>query len=230
MLALLHHVFDFFYPNLCLVCEREQPLPDRSVCVACQVKLPKTGFHQDRDNAFEQRFWNRQRIVAGTSMYYFFKGSSTQALIHKLKYKGQRVIGYQLGKLYGYDLKESREFADVEVIVPVPLHPMKERRRGYNQSDCFAEGLSESMGIPWLKGGLKRVHNNSSQTRKSQLGRFEDTLNNFRVNQPKALQDKHVLLVDDVLTTGATLEACAQHLLELPNTRVSMATIAIAQH
>ncbi len=135
-----------------------------------------------------------------------------------------------MGKRYGYALRESPFFKDIDLIVPVPLHPKKKIIRGYNQSEMFAEGLSESMNIPILADGLKRLEHSESQTKKHRKERSENVKEAFAVNRHKQLEGKHILLVDDVLTTGSTLETCASKVLEVPGTRVSLATIAIAMH
>lgn len=153
-----------------------------------------------------------------------------QRLMHNLKYNGKKEIGIALGKQFGHQLRRSPLFANVECIVPVPLHPIKLRTRGYNQSEMFARGLSDSMRLPCLPNGLRREVHAESQTKKSREERVTKLQETFRVNLPDAMSGKHILLVDDVLTTGATLEVCAAQLLALPGTQVSMATIAIAVH
>jgi ComF family protein len=192
--------------------------------------MPETNFHFDRNNPFTERFWGRVEIQSAAALYFFTKGSRVQNLLHHLKYDGKREIGAVLGRQFGLQLKRSPLFGKVELIVPVPLHPRKQRIRGYNQSEMFAQGLSESMGIPYVKNGLKRVVHSESQTKKSKEERMVKIKEVFVVHQSNMLQGKHILLVDDVMTTGATLEVCANQLLSLPQTKVSMATIAIAVH
>ena len=198
--------------------------------MACQYHLPKTKFHLDRENPFTDRFWGRVPINAGAALYYFAKGGRTQKLIHKLKYDGKRKVGIKLGNLYGRMLKESPYFHKIDLIVPVPLHPRKKQKRGYNQSDLFAQGLSEEMEIPRAPNALKRLEMTETQTKKSQAERFANVAEAFAVNDPKILKGKHVLLVDDVMTTGATMEACANQILSCEDTKVSMATIAFTEY
>ncbi len=217
-----------FYPRLCLACGKGLPAQEEIICVSCQYHLPKTQFHLEKENPFTDRFWGRVELESGSAMYRFVKGGRIQNLIHKLKYEGKREVGKRLGKMYGLQLKEVAHFQNVDFIVPVPLHPRKLHKRGFNQSDYFAMGLSESMGVPWLASGLKRVAFTGTQTKKSRLERLANVEDAFVVGQPKLLEGKHVLIVDDVLTTGATLEACAIKMLTLPNTKVSLATIAFA--
>ena len=218
-----------FYPRLCLACEYHIPPRDQVICISCQYQLPKTKFHLERENAFTQRFWGRVPVDAGAALYHFTKSSKTQQLIHQLKYQGKRQVGIQLGQLYGKALKASPYFEKVERIIPVPLHPRKQKIRGFNQSAQFAQGLSESMQIPWSENNLIRTTMSESQTQKSRMDRFANVQAAFQVKNEKEISGKHLLLVDDVMTTGATLEACALQLLKVDGVKVSMATIAIAQ-
>jgi len=216
------------FPNLCLACRKRQATVDKILCLSCQQRLPKTDFHLMAENEFTDRFWGRIVLEAGAALFYFTKDSAVQALIHQLKYGDKPNVGIQLGEWYGRTLKEHRPFSMIDVIVPVPLHPKRQRQRGYNQSTQFAIGLSTAMKIPYKKDALVRTIATSTQTQKTRLERFENVLQAFEVNPSSKLEGKHILLVDDVLTTGATLEACATKLLAVPNVKVSMATIAIA--
>lgn len=219
-----------FYPRLCLACGKNMPPFEAHFCVMCQYRLPKTGFHLEKNNPFTEKFWGRLPLIAGASFYFFRKGGLTQKIIHRLKYDGRPEVGYKLGELYGRQLLESPYFKTVDIIVPVPLHPRKEKLRGYNQSAVFAKGLSETFQRPWTNEALGRKLHTDSQTRKGVIDRLENVETIFEIRKPEILQNKHVLIVDDVLTTGATLEACAQPILEIPGTGVSMATIAFAQY
>ncbi|HMQ49022.1 MAG TPA: ComF family protein [Saprospiraceae bacterium] len=223
-----YHFTGLFYPNLCLACNKNLPPGQEILCITCQFKLPKTNFHQEKENAFTERFWGRVPLHAGAALYYFSKGGRTQQLVHALKYEGKKQVGSKLGHIYGQQLKETPLFHDVNLILPVPLHPQKERQRGYNQSALFAEGLSQSMQIPWSGKHLLRTAYTQTQTQKTRMERFANVEQAFQVPRPADLEGKHLLLVDDVMTTGATLEACALRLLEVPSVRLSMATIAIA--
>ncbi len=227
------YLMDFvylFYPNLCLACEEQAPNRGEIICLKCQYNLPKTDFHKEKNNLFTERLFGRIPFQASAALYYFTKGGLAQKLIHNLKYKGKYEVGLRLGKIYGEQLKNSENFKGVELIVPVPLHPRKEKQRGYNQSDAFAVGLSETLNIPWLKNGLVRKEFTETQTKKNRLERLENVRKAFQIGSQAELIGKHILLVDDVLTTGATLEACCEKILQLPDTKVSLVTIAIAKH
>jgi ComF family protein len=219
--------FCLLYPNLCLACGKSLPVKQNHICINCQYKLPETAFYKHRENAFTERFWGRIDLVSAASLYHFSKGGRVQQLIHHLKYEGKKEIGIRLGQLYGFQLNSTELFSDIDMIVPVPLHPKKKHFRGYNQSAMFAKGLSESMKKPW-RNALKRVAHSTTQTQKGRMERFENVENAFSVNDPQSLAGKHILLVDDVITTGATLEACALKLLAISEVKISMATIAIA--
>jgi len=224
----LEDFISLFFPNVCHACGQAMHKGEEVICTYCQYFLPKTNFHLERDNAIEKHFWGRVNLERAAAMYYFQKGSRVQHLIHQLKYRGQTEIGVKLGKLYGLDLKQSIDYTSVDVIVPVPLHRSKEMQRSYNQVDLFCEGLSETMKKPWEKKALERVNATQTQTHKNRFERWKNVGTVFKVKNEKTLEGKHVLLADDVVTTGSTIEACAAVILAVPETKVSVATIACA--
>lgn len=221
-------LFHLVYPNLCLACGYELKTVEDVICFPCKYKLPKTKFHLEKDNPVIEHFWGRVPVKAAASYFYFSKGGFVQHLIHQLKYKGKHRIGAEFGKQYGRQLKNSGNFEGIDLIVPVPIHIRKKRLRGYNQSAMFAKGLAIAFGVPWTEA-LKRLDIVDSQTSKSRLERFQNVENSFKVTQPNLLEGKHILLVDDVITTGATLEACSTKILAIPNVKISMAVLAFAQ-
>jgi len=220
--------FNLMYPDLCLVCGENLIKNEHHLCLACLHAIPKTNYHLVADNPIEKRFWGKIPIYRGTAFFFFQKGSSFQKLLHSLKYKGNKEIGEVLGKYAAVDLLESPDFASVDVIIPVPLHPRKYKKRGYNQSEWIGIGLSEIIGKPQDTTTLFRVKENTTQTKKSVFERYENTEGIFELKDSTILAGKHVLLVDDVLTTGSTLEACIRALLKTEGIRVSVFTLAVA--
>ena len=221
-------LFSLFFPNLCLGCGQPLIRGEEVVCSICHFHLPKTYFHNDPENPLNRVFWGRVNIEAVAAYLYFYKGSSVQHLLHQLKYKSRPEIAVRIGKWYGLELRQADIFRDTQLIVPVPLHPRKYRKRGYNQSQAFAEGLASVMKAEQETGCLYRKVDSKTQTRKARYNRWENVENIFGVNHTERIMGCHILLVDDVITTGATLEACAQALLEVPGVKVSIATIAYA--
>ncbi len=219
-----------FYPRLCLACGKRHLPPRQVLCITCEFRLPRTDFHLFKENDFTKKLWGRVDIYTATSLFYFLKKGKTQNLIHNLKYKGKKEVGIILGKMLGRTLLKSELYQNIDLIIPIPLHIKKEIRRGFNQSDVFAQGLSEAMEIPWSKDVLERKFFTETQTQKSRIERFQNVIKAFHIKQPEKIKNKHILLVDDVLTTGATLEAGAIKILEVENTKVSMATIAFAKN
>ena len=223
-------LFSLFFPNLCAGCGQPLIRGEKTICSICHFHLPKTYFHNDPDNELQKVFWGRVELEAVAAYLYFQKGSTVQHLLHQLKYKERHEIGFRLGKWYGAELAHAEVFRDAGLIVPVPLHPAKQRKRGYNQSQVFAEGLASCMKAKLEVNCLYRKVNTGTQTRKARYDRWENVEHIFSVKNPERIKNQHILLVDDVLTTGATLEACARALLEVPGVRVSVATIAYANY
>ncbi|MCB8995262.1 MAG: ComF family protein [Bacteroidales bacterium] len=193
----------------------------------CFFHIPRTEFHKDPENAVAQLFWGRVGIENAAAFFYFSKGSLYQVLIHKLKYRGRKDIGIEMGRAFGAELKSSI-FASANLILPVPLHPSKLKLRGYNQSEMIAEGLSRALEVATDFNILQRVVSGQSQTRKSRFDRYLNAEGKYVLSNPAALEGKHIIIVDDVVTTGSTLEACAIEILRVPGTRVSVLTLAVA--
>lgn len=224
----LKDFISLFYPEVCLVCGEGLNSKEEFVCTMCMYKLPKTNYHTNIDNPLAKVFWGRVEVNAVAAYCHYQKGNTVQDLVHELKYNGKKQLGTYLGKWYGTDLKESPLFNKVDAIVYIPLHPTKLKKRGYNQSALFAEGLAQSMGVPVLHGALSRVKNTDTQTRKSRIERWANVEGIFKVDKPEELINKHVLLVDDIITTGATIEACAVELLKANPASISIASIGCA--
>jgi ComF family protein len=190
--------------------------------------LPKTDFHDYRDNPVEMVFAGRAPVFRATAFCFFKKGNITQRLIHQLKYKDNQAIGTYLGHQFGLELAKTEDFQSVDVIIPVPVHPKKLRQRGYNQSECIGKGIAETLSKPIDTSSLIRVVASSTQTKKTRYQRWENVFGIFQLTNPNTLTGKHILLVDDVITTGATIEAAAQVLFTLPAVKVSIACLAYA--
>lgn len=227
----LHFFTDFvnlLYPRVCPCCGQNLFKQENLICTRCLYHIPKTNFHHFNDNPVARQFWGRVNVENATSYYFFYKGSKFQVLIHNMKYRGQKEIGYELGKIFGSELMSSSAYREIDLVVPVPLHVRKQRKRGYNQSEWIARGIAERMEKPIDTRALYRAIESETQTRKTRYERWKNVENIFKLKTADALKDKHILLVDDVVTTGSTLEACARVLLTIENTKVSIATLAMA--
>jgi ComF family protein len=216
------------YPELCVACGGDLPSSSTCFCFRCRAKLTPSDMYLVQENEFVDRLWGRVNLMSGAAAYYFTRESPIRMAVHHLKYKNKPDIGLMIGREFGQKLKGSSLFNTIEAIVPVPLHPRKERLRGYNQSTVFAQGLAEAMDVPMLGKVLERRAFTQTQTAKKRMERFQNVGEVFAVVKPQAIAGKHLLLADDVLTTGATLEVCGQVLLDVPGTKLSCATIAIA--
>ncbi len=225
---LLDDLLSLFYPRLCAGCHTALVRGEETLCLGCLADLPKTGFEKIADNPVVQLFWGRANLKMATAFCTFDKGGIMQHLMHQLKYKGRKDVAEKLGFLMGTDLIQSPPYQEIELLIPVPLHPKREHKRGYNQSAELGKGIAEAMGIAIMEGNLVRNNYSESQTNKGRFERWENVKELFGVRKPELLEGKHILLVDDVVTTGSTLEACVQVLLKVPGTRVSIATLACA--
>ena len=231
-MAFLQYINDFvslFFPQVCLGCRRALVSQEEYLCIHCHYSLPYTDFHLDKENQAAKSLWGRVPAEAVVSCFYFSYGSPIQQLLHSIKYRNKPKAAEFFGRLYGAELIAAKTFKEATLIIPVPLHRKRLIQRGYNQSEYFGKGLSESMGIEMRSSVLKRVRHRKSQTMKSRYERYENTKGIFKIVRPKDIADQHVILVDDVLTTGATLEACANALLEVKGVKVSIITLAYAK-
>ena len=226
-LQFINQFFDLVFPRSCAACGVSMVMNEKFICTQCLLELPKTNFHKHKNNPVAQSFWGRVNIEDATAYYFFEKGSKFKNLIHNIKYKGQKELGLGLGKIFGQELKHTK-FGLVDEIIPVPLHYRKKRQRGFNQSERIAKGLAESLCKPLNTKQLYRAKANPTQTNKSRYERWENVEGIFKLKDPESLKGKHILLVDDVLTTGSTIEACAHPILEIEGTQISLAVLAYA--
>ncbi|HKI89760.1 MAG TPA: phosphoribosyltransferase family protein [Draconibacterium sp.] len=217
-----------FFPDLCVTCGERLLSHEKYVCLNCWHDLPQTHFHLVEENKVAQLFWGRVQIEHATSFFSYKKGSRYQQLIHFAKYKGLKELGFETGRRFGFMLNESEVFSSVDWIVPVPLHPKKQKIRGYNQSEWIACGMADSMKKQVSADNLYRKIYTSTQTRRNRFERWQNVEGIFDVARPSEFENKYILLVDDVVTTGSTLEACAFSLLKTENIKVSIATLAFA--
>jgi ComF family protein len=223
--SILHLVF----PHICEGCGSDLLQPDHYLCLKCLSKLPHTRFHLYADNPVEQHFWGRIPVTHATAQYYFTKESLVQAVMHGIKYRGHKELGIYMGRLMGSSLSEASRFGDVEALIPLPLHPRKERRRGFNQATLLCRGISEVTGWPVVENVVIRSSFSESQTRKGRVERWQNMQGRFELVDDSAVKGRHVLLVDDVITTGATLEACGAALLKAEGLRLSIATLLLCR-
>ncbi|MCX6284301.1 MAG: phosphoribosyltransferase family protein [Bacteroidetes bacterium] len=214
------------FPRICSSCGNSLWKHEHVLCDTCHYHLPRTNFHLQSDNPVTRIFQGRVDILSATSYLLFNKGSKVQGLIHALKYRGRKDIGIFLGEEFGKILRECPPFSSSGIIIPVPLHRKKYKKRGYNQSEQFAIGLSSSMGIPYTVQFLLRKNETETQTHKSRFVRWENVNDIFYLEDPGKLAGSTILLVDDVVTTGATLESCISKLSLIPSVSISVATIA----
>lgn len=228
--SLLEDFLRLIYPLTCAACGNSLYGHEEILCSHCLIHLPKTLYHKDPNNPLLHLFWGKIPIETISSFYFYNKGNKVQHLIHELKYNNRPEIGIFLGKLYGNFLKQDKRLYSVDKIIPVPLHKSRLKKRGYNQAEKFAQGLSESTEIPYDITSFIRNEATETQTRKTKQERWENVKDKFEVTHPEEIKGKHILLVDDVITTGSTLEACARLLLEQDGVKISMASIAAAHH
>lgn len=217
------------FPNLCNACGITLFQNEHLICTKCLYDLPFTDYHIHAENRVAKQLWGRSPIHAAMALLYFRKGTKVQNLIHNLKYNSKTDVGLLLGNLLGERLKNSPLYQNIDLIVPVPLHHKKLRFRGYNQSAFIAAGTSEQLDVDFNEAILTRNSATETQTKKSRYNRYENMKGVFEVSKTEIIKDKHILLIDDVITTGATLEACASALLNNGASKISIAALAFAE-
>lgn len=225
----LKQMADLIYPPLCVSCGLMRPLDRHIFCLECLQQLPETGYHLHEQNPFTSHFAGRVRLQAGASFLYFSRGGGTQRMLHQIKYNNQPDLITVIGRWYGRQLLQAPLWQGIDAVVPVPLHWKKQRKRGYNQSAVFGEAIADVINTPCHARALLRITHDRSLTGMNRLQRIQTIGSAFAVAKPAQVKDKHILLVDDVLTTGATLEACALALEKLPVASIRMVTIACGE-
>lgn len=221
-------IIDLFFPKVCAGCHSLLLTNETVLCTVCRHEIPLTQYHLHTNNEAVKKFYGKIDIQHASAFLYYNKKGIVQELIHNLKYKGHQQIGTVLGEWYVEDLKKVIPETPFDVIIPVPLHPKKFRERGYNQVSTFGRALSKGLNVAYADTVLYRKKYSKTQSKKDLLGRSENIENLFDVIDSEKNHNKHFLLIDDVLTTGATLEACCRALLKIPGARISIACMAIA--
>ncbi|HEX7414710.1 MAG TPA: ComF family protein [Bacteroidia bacterium] len=222
-------IASLIYPRVCVACDGSLFKHEQHICNKCFVTLPKTNYHLQKENPLQKTFYGRADVSSASSFLFFQKKGMVQKILHALKYKGKPEVAQLVGKWYAEDLKQDNASLAFDYIIPVPLHKKRQQKRGYNQSEYFAKGLSEVLDIPILTNVLIKKQFTETQTHKTRAERAENILQSFSVEHTEIIDNKSILLVDDVITTGATLEACMIQLQKSTNTKVSVASIAYAQ-
>jgi ComF family protein len=231
MIALSEYYRSFvhlFFPRLCLVCGTDLQKQEVEMCRVCLKHLPHTHYAMRQSNPVEQVFWGRAKVERATSLLFYRKGEQVQKILHEIKYRGNLELGREMGRSIGHELMRTGFASDIDLLIPVPLHPQKKKQRGYNQSEIICEGIAEVTGISLNSNLLIREVFTTTQTRKGRFERYQNVDGVFTLIDRQSVSHRHLLLVDDVLTTGSTLEACANAILMVDDARVSIATLAFA--
>lgn len=224
-----HDFLNLFFPEVCAGCGNSLFKNEIAICTACIYRIPYTNFYSDPENLVVKQLRGRFPFVRAHALLYFTKGGTVQNMIHELKYNNRPEVGYRLGELYGAALIKDPEWIEPDLIVPIPLHPKKLKKRGYNQAEHIAQGISAATGVRADSTLLIRKLETQTQTRKSRFDRYENMSSAFAVSEGRKVQNLHILLVDDVITTGATFEGCAYALLEAGGSKISIAALAFSK-
>ena len=226
MKQIISDVLNFLLPRKCVMCGNRLTVSEKSVCTSCYIHLPFTNYHTMEHSPLEQMFWEQFPIERATSFFHY-DGKGVHHIIHALKYDSRPDVGYNLSRIYSKELKEYGFFDDIDCIIPVPLYWKRQMKRHYNQSFYIAKGINKVTGIPIYNNVLKRAINNPSQTTMNSSERKANVDGIFQLKDKEKIEGKHILLVDDVTTTGATITSCAKELAKADNTKISVLTLAL---
>lgn len=222
----LKDIFNIFFPEVCLCCHEHLVNHETTICLTCRHDLPLTNFSFEEDNLVEKSFYGRIHIEKATALFYFLKKGKVQQLIHELKYNNQQQVGTFVGNWLGYEMLESNRFNNIDYIISVPLHPKKLKLRGYNQVTTFGESLGKSLNVNYSEKILTKISSTKTQTKKLRLDRWKNVQELFVLQKNHKLENKHILLIDDIITTGATLEACCNAFANIKGLKISIACMA----
>ncbi|WP_104735332.1 ComF family protein [Hanstruepera ponticola] len=225
---MLQHLIDIFFPKVCYACNNLLHDNELYICTTCRHDLPVTNFHFNQDKTVENILYGRCQIEKATALLWFEKKGITQRLIHNLKYRGFEEIGQFLGDWLGNELNNCRHYNNIDAVIAVPLHKKKQRKRGYNQVSLFGQQIAKTLQAEFIEDVLIKTTNTNSQVHKNRISRWFNNPEVFKTKNIERIADKHILLVDDLVTTGATLESCILVLQKAPNVKISIATMAVA--
>jgi len=225
---MLKSLVNLVFPDVCLTCQLQLTDNEKQLCTSCRHKLPLTNYHLNQDNFISRLFYGRAKIETGTALLHFEKKGITQQLIHQLKYKEQQQVGTLLGTWLGTELSNCKDYSNIDLVIPVPLHIKKLRSRGYNQVSKFGQEIATALQVDYTEDVLLKISNTTSQVTKNRFSRWTGKNDTFALSNTHKITGKHILLVDDIITTGATLEACIIELNKAKNIKISIATMSIA--
>ncbi|AOW21390.1 ComF family protein [Urechidicola croceus] len=228
-MQLFKDIFYLFFPDVCLSCNQQLSKNENTICTICRHDFPLANFTNQIDNPIEKKFYGRVPIESASALFIFHKKGKVQQLIHQLKYKNQQEIGTLIGNWLGEELKSSNRFKNIDYIIPVPLHPKKKKLRGYNQLTKFGVTLAKVLNSEYIDNKLIKTYSSETQTKKGIVARWNNVNEQFKIKNEDYFNNKHILLIDDVITTGATLESCANQLLKSKNIKISLALMAFTE-
>lgn len=217
-----------FFPKICLACEDALCKGEKIICTNCYFNMPLCKYEDALNNPMAKKFWGKINFEGAYAYLNFTRKGRVQSLLHRLKYKGEKEVGVLLGELMANQINEGLDFVPFDAIIPVPLHRKKLIKRGYNQSECIAQGMAGVLNITVETNLIRRIHHSSTQTKKKRFARWENVESIFELLDSSKYEKKHLLLVDDITTTGSTMSACAEQILKIPGAKVSVASLAFA--
>ena len=223
------NLLNLFFPKVCEACSSYLSDNERIICTLCRHELPVTNFHFNKDDTVKKVLYGRVQLEEATALLHFSKKGLVQQLLHNLKYRGHEFIGEFLGAWLGEELKDLEGYKSIQYVLPVPLHKTKQRRRGFNQVEKFGKEIAKALNAEYKNDVLLKKFGTRTQVFKNRIGRFDDSEAQFYIQNYQDLVNSHVLIVDDIITTGATMERCIKTLKPIAGIKVSIATMAIAE-